>query len=57
LKESLLSRRESDDDASTSRSFVHRLIAKDKGEPFSPFDRPIPIKPHDPAVHESEVEP
>lgn len=42
LKETLLSRREWDSDDSTSRSFIQRLIAQDRSEPFAPFDRAAP---------------
>lgn len=42
LKESLLSRREWDSDDSTSRLFIQRLIAQDRGESFAPFGRVAP---------------
>jgi len=42
LQESLRRKREWDMDLSTSRSFIQRLIARERGEPFAPFSRPVP---------------
>lgn len=40
LKEKILGRRAWDEDGTTTRMFVHRLIAKEKGYPWPPFNRP-----------------
>jgi len=40
LKERILRQRAWDDDASGGRNFLHRLIARDRGDLHPPFDRP-----------------
>ncbi len=41
LKESLLAERAWDEDTTSSRDFLRRLIAQEKGTPYSPFGRPL----------------
>ena len=49
LKESILGQRAWEEDAAATRSFIHELIAKEKGWPQKLFDRPDPISsPADP---------
>jgi type IV pilus assembly protein PilQ len=42
LKEKILGERDSYEDGTSSRSFLYRLIAQEKGYPLSPFGRPAP---------------
>ncbi len=47
LKETILHERSWDDETTSNRAFVHRLIAADKGQPFVPFQRPTASPPKD----------
>ncbi len=50
LKESILGERAWEQDGSATRTFIHELIAKNKGWPRKLFDRPNPIaSPADPS--------
>jgi len=44
LKEKILAQRAWYDDGTSSRMFVYRLIAQDKGYPWPPFERPAQVE-------------
>ncbi len=45
LKEKILGQRAWDDDGTGGRSFLHRLISREKGYHLPPFGRPAPAEP------------
>ncbi len=48
LKEKILNRRDWNDEGSRTRSFIHRLIAEERGMPAPNYDRPAPPFERDP---------
>jgi len=48
LKEKILNRRDWNDEGSRTRSFIHRLIAEERGMPTPNYDRPAPPFQRDP---------